>query len=136
MKLKKSYKGIGLLCLLLIVFIAGICFLPEEIVTAGLITRIIDIFCALWIALLTFVIYKTEYVYWYNGITYEDAVKAGSERRKMYAFEHFKRFGGFAAAFTLFSVIAGYFCVPFWVDMIVLFVGEVYIALSSMRIKL
>ena len=86
MELKKSYKGIWFLILLMIVFIIGICFLPEEIMTAGLITRIIDIFTAAWIALLTFIVYKTEYIYWYNGVTYEDAVKAGSERRKAYAY--------------------------------------------------
>lgn len=120
----------------MIVFIIGICFLPEEIMTAGLITRIIDIFTAAWIALLTFIVYKTEYIYWYNGVTYEDAVKAGSERRKAYAYEHFKCFGGFAAAFTVFSVVAGYLGVPFWIDMVVLFIGEVYIAFGSMKIKL
>ena len=45
--------------------------------------------CILDVALLAYIIYKTECVYWYNGTEFKEAVAAGSERRKEFAWKHF-----------------------------------------------
>ena len=85
--------------------------------------------CILSVALLAFIIYKTGYVYWYNGISYEDAVKAGQERRKVYAWKHVRSFGGFALVFVVFSIIAQVCHISYWWDIVLGTVGIVVITI-------
>ena len=134
MELKKSYKGF-------IIWMLGFCavcfilpFYPVK--DTGVLLRIIDNICTIGIALLAFIIYKTEYVYWYNGTTYEEAVKAGSERRKAFAWQHLKRFGLFALVFLVFSVMMQVMNMTYWIDIIVAVIGLVAVAISTINIKL
>ena len=90
---KKSYKGFVAMLLVFVVLLFAIGLLPTEDVKV--ITLLIFNIAAIWMALLTWVIYKTEKIYWYTGLTYEDAVKVSSESRKEYALRHFKRFAVF-----------------------------------------
>ena len=94
MELKKSYKGFIIWMLGFCTICFGTVFLPVK--DTGILLRIIDNICTIGITVLAFIIYKTEYVYWYNGTTYEEAVKAGSEKRNAFAWQHMKRFGSFA----------------------------------------
>ena len=142
MELKKSYKGLIIMFVVLLAVVLVPCFLPYSIdITAGDIIRSIDILGVLWITALTYVIYKTEYVYWYNGTSYEDAVKAGSERRKAFAYEHFRRFRNFAmfaVAFTVIMALLEYFTMKdlFWIDLIACWGGICVIAIGTVKIKL
>lgn len=134
MELKKSYKGFVWFMLIFTAVMFLIAFIPTE--DAGLITRLICAEAALGMAILTYIIYRTEYVYWYNGTEYEEAVAAGSERRRKFAKQHLDRFAAFAALCLLFSSAAQALGWPFWIDIIVCGVGLVVTAVSTMKIRL
>ncbi|MDO4941543.1 MAG: hypothetical protein Q4E73_01730 [Lachnospiraceae bacterium] len=134
MKLKKSYMGFVVWMILFCAASVGVSFLPIR--DSSITTRIVYNICAWGITLLAFIIYKTEYVYWYNGTSYEEAVEAGSERRKRYAWMHFKRFALFSIVFFLFSILAKIFVLSFWIDTVVFLVGFIGVAISTIWIKL
>lgn len=134
MELKKSYKGFVLWLVIFTVVMFSFCFLPTE--DGGLLTRLICVEMTCGMAVLAYIIYRTEYVYWYNGTTYEEAVAAGSERRKAFAKKHLDRFAACAALCVLYSAAAHAMGWPFWIDLIVSSVGLVVAAISTIRIKL
>ena len=136
MELKKSYRGF-IWCLLgyLALCFGPIPFLPEwagERIMVRYIMNITNIF----MAVLCGVMWKTEAIYWMNGTTYEEAVKAGSQRRKEFARKHFDLFFWFALLYLLFSVLMYLLHVSFWVDFTVGTVGICAVAISTVRIKL
>ena len=90
MELKKSYRGFVLWMLGFLAGLAGMMFLPVE--DGSLLTRAVIVYTAAAVALLAWIIWRTERIYWYNGTEYEDAVAAGSERRKRFAWQHFRIF--------------------------------------------
>ena len=134
MELKKSYKGfvVWMICFLICCF--GSAFLGIE--DAALATRITMNVMTLSVAILTYIIYRTGYIYWYTGITYEEAVKVSEERRKAYAYKHWKLFGSFAGAYLVFSVVMHLLQVGFWVDILVGTLGLVVVAVRTMWFKL
>ncbi len=134
MGLRKSYKGLIIWMILFCLLCFGVMFLPIE--DTALLVRIVDNICTLGIMALAFMIYKTEYVYWYTGISYGDALKAGPGRRKIYAWRHFIRFGAFAAVFLVYSVAAQLLGVSIWVDIAILTAGMVGVAVSAVRLRL
>ena len=134
MELKKSYKGFLLWMLIFVVTMLGCALLPIE--ESAVLTRIVMNVCVLNIVLLAFIIYKTEYVYWYNGTEYKQAVEAGSERRKAFAKKHLKRFGVFAVLYLAYSVVAQLSQVPYGVDIAIASVGMVVVAISTIKFKL
>ena len=71
-----------------------------------------------------------------DGISYEEAKEAGSERRKKFALVHMKRFGYFALAFFLYNVVSVLVGVPYGVDITIACVGLIIVAFSTMKIKL
>lgn len=103
MELKKSYRGFVLLMLLFLAGMAAVILLPVE--DAGVMLRLLLCWTSLFVALLAFVIWRTEQVYWYNGTEYEAAVKAGSERRKAFAWRYFRVFGWHALGYVVFSCV-------------------------------
>ena len=132
--MKKSYKGFLLWMLVFFVTMFGCAFLPIE--NSAILTRIVMNVCVLNIVLLSFIIYKTESVYWYNGTEYEQAVEAGSECRKAFAWKHLKRFGTFALLYLTYSVLAQFFHIPYGVDFAVATIGMVAVAISTIKFKL
>ena len=134
MELKKSYKlfVIWLICFLILMF--GVCFIPG--LDSVIMTRLVFNLCSWSIVSLCYMIYKTEYVYWFNGTTYEQAVKAGEERRKDFALKHLKRFYYFAIIYLLLSLIFHLYHVKFWVDIYLFTVGIIITAISTIKIKL
>lgn len=134
MELKKTYKGFVLWMLGFFLVIFGVAFLPIE--DGILMGRIVNNICSVGVTLLAYIIYKTEYVYWYNGTEYEEAVKAGSERRKEFAWKHFRRFGLFSVTFLIFSVISQLSQFNFGIDIVVLLTGIVAVAISTIQFKL
>lgn len=134
MEYKNSYKGfiIWLLSFLAIFFILP--FIPINDI--ALITRISLNFMTLYIALLSYIIYKTEYIYWYNGISYKQALEAGSEKRKLYAYKHFYVFARFALFFLLFSIIFHMTNRHYGWDIAVASAGLIKTAISTIKIKL
>ncbi|MBQ8326374.1 MAG: hypothetical protein IJX86_04820 [Lachnospiraceae bacterium] len=134
MELKKSYKGFVIWLIAFLAVMIGTVFLPIE--DYELMTRITYNIPAIFVSLLAFIILKTENVYWYNGISFEQAVAAGSLRRREYAGRHFKRFKIFSDVFLLFSIVAQSLGFSHWIDFAVLFGGIIAVAISTVKIEL
>ena len=137
MEYKKTYKGfwIWMICFVAVLLLVGL--IPAKAaLSASISMRLIDNICAIAMAILAFMIYESEYVYWYNGISYEEALKADSERRRAYAWKHFQRFGTFAVIHLIISITAQLFGVSMWVDFTILVVGIIGVAFSTINIKL
>lgn len=134
MELKKSYKGFVWFMLIFTAVMFLIALIPTE--DSGLITRLICAEAALGMAALAYIVYRTEYVYWYNGTTYEEAVAAGSERRKAFARKHLDRFAACAAATLLYSSAAQALGWPFWIDIVLSTAALIATAISTVKIKL
>ncbi len=130
----KSYKG---LVIWLVLFLASVFFIPAIPVKTDteMSVLIINNLMAVFIAILTYMIYRNEKIYWYNGIEYEDAKKASSEQRKDYAWRHFKRFAIFAAANFIYSLIAYITPIPYGFSIAVTAIGICAIAISTINIK-
>ena len=133
MEYKKSYTG---LILWLIAFLAvcfGVLLLP---VPGMAMMRITIHLCTVGMAILAWIVYLTGAVYWYNGISYEEAKEAGEERRKQYAFKHVRAFAIFAVCGLLFSAALQWLKISEWVDFVVLTIGLMAVAISTIRFKL
>ena len=131
---RKSYKGF-------FIWLIGFClacfacvFLPKT--STQILIAVVDNIMIIGCFILTFIIYKTQYVYWYNGTSYEEAKKAGAERRKIFALEHMKRFGYFALAFLIYSIVSVWIGIPYGIDITVATIGIVGVAISTINIKL
>lgn len=133
MELKKTYKGCILWMAGLVAVSVGVVFLP---VSTVVMIRMINNCCSLGITLVAYIIYKTEYVYWYSGTSYEEAVKAGSDRRKMFAWQHLRCFGIFSLAFLIYSIAGHLLHISYWIDIAVLLIGIVVAAFLTFRYKL
>ena len=134
MELKKSYRGFVLLMLLFVAGMVAVILLPVE--DGGALTRLLLGWTSLFVALMTFVIWRTEQVYWYNGTEYEAAVEAGSKRRRAFAWRHFRVFGWYALGYIAFSCAMHLTGVPWWIDIIVFGVGLCAAAVSTVSFKL
>lgn len=134
MELKKSYKGFVIWLIAFCVCMFGCAFLPID--DSYIICRIVLNICMISMAVLAFIIYKTGYVYWYNGTTYEEAIEAGAERRKSFAWKHFRDFGLFALAFLIFSIIAQILSIGLWNDIVIATIGIMAVAIGTIRFRL
>lgn len=131
---KKSYKGLILWLIIFCILYFSVIFLPE--LNTRLTTAVMDNIMTISIFILTYIIYKTESVYWYNGTSFEDALEAGSERRKKFAFEHMKRFGIFALVYFIYSLISLALKIPYGFDIFAAAAGLIAAAFSTNKIKL
>ena len=130
----KSYKGF---IVWLILFVAALMLtgmIPTEDV--HLIVLLIGNIMTVGMAVLTGMIWFNQKIYWYTGLSYEEACKASPEQRKTYARRHFVRFGVWAVLFLLYSLAAYFLGFPFGVSIAVMTVGTLTMALSTIRIAL
>ena len=134
MEYKKSYKLLWFWFALFVGLMVLAALLPiDNTALAILVTMNL---CSGSVALLSFMIYKTQCIYWYNGIDFEEAKVAGEERRIAYGYAHWRLFGGFAALYFVYSLCAQ--IIPFGIALHILLgtVGMVAAAISTMKIKL
>lgn len=108
--------------------------LPIE--NVKILTRLFLNVMAISILVLAYIIYKNEAVYWYSGVSFEEALKSDSERRKMYALSHVAVFAKFALAMLLFSVLMQLLDLSIMWDICFCTVGMIYSAVSTIKIKL
>lgn len=132
--LKRSYRGFVLWMAGYFVLMVSVSFLPIK--DNGLLMRIFDFLTAASIEVLMLIVYKTEKVFWINGIGYEDAVEAGAERRKALALRYVKRFGTLTVGIFLFSIGAQLLRLPYWADLCVVTAAFVGCAFSTIRFRL
>lgn len=88
------------------------------------------------VAALAFTIYLNERIFWYNGISYNQAIEAGPERRKLYAFRIFKIFAKFGILFLIYSILALIFNLHAVISTMVLTIGLIIAALRTTKITL
>ena len=131
---KKSYFGFWVWLLLFCVLTFGVCLIPK--IKIQIIIAFVDNIMTIGCFVLSFIIYKTEYIYWYNGTSFEEAKEAGSDRRKRFALAHMKRFGYFALGFFIYSVVSIFVGIPYGIDIAIVSVGIVLTAISTINIKL
>lgn len=134
MTLKKSYKAFVLWMIGFLAAIFAVAFIPAEDETLPM--RLIILLVAWGMVSMCCIIRKTEYVYWINGITYEDAVEAGSERRKEFARRHLVIFLRFALLLTAVSVLTTLLGWSAWIDFTFGTVGLIVAAIRTTSIKL
>ncbi len=130
----KSYRGLVLYfaCyFLLMILLPGICVRYTEHSM-----RILLNICLIGLALLMFVIERTQRVYWINGVQYEDAQNAGEERRKAFARAHLKRFGLLSLVFLIFSCLSSLLRWNPWIDFVLAMTGLIAVAISTVKIRL
>lgn len=131
---KKSYLGLFLWTIGFMAACTACIFLPK--MDSKYLITIFDNIMTISIFILMLMVYFSERVYWINGVTYEDAMKADPFTRKRFALKYVIRFGVFAAAFLLYSVVSIIIGIPFGVDLAVVCVGLVAVALSTINIRL
>ena len=132
--LKKSYTGFVLGLLVYVAALMSLALIPE--VDEHSVMRLIMLMTVWYMAWLSFHIWRTEQIYWYNGTTYEDAVNAGSDRRKAFAWQHFRLFVFFALLQTLLSCAACLLGWSEWIDFTFGTVGTIVTACRTIPIKL
>ena len=135
MEYRKSYRGLALWLAGYTASVFSPLLLPEG-TDAGLVLRLVQNLTSVGIVVLLWIIWRTESVYWINGVTFEQARDAGSERRRAFALAHLKPFGLFAlgyAVFSAFTQLQGY---GFVIDIAVFTAGIIAVAISTIRIRL
>ncbi|MGN0754804.1 MAG: hypothetical protein ACI4ME_10115 [Aristaeellaceae bacterium] len=131
---KKSYTGF----MLWLIGFAAAMLCVSLIPTADwqLMMRLIILLMGWGIAMLAFIIWRTERVYWYNGVSYEEAEAAGAERRRAYAWRHLKVFGVYALGISVFVWVMQMLGASAWIDFTVGTIGLIVAGCCTMPIKL
>ncbi len=101
-----------------------------------LLIKFVLLYALLQLLLLFYIIYKTERVYWVNGVTYECAKCATKLQRQTFALAHLKRFIWGFIAFLIYSVVSFVLGFNGMVDILVFMVVTVVTACSTIAIKL
>lgn len=131
---KKNYSVLVLLFVLYLVATYLVILLPDF---GREILSIIEInMMNFWLVLLTFVIYKTGWIYWYNGVTYEQAEKVSDGARKRYAHKYFKRFFIATLIMLIVSALVILFKGPWYAVIFYDVIVIIAVAISTMNIKL
>lgn len=131
---RKSYLGLVLWLIAFCMAETSCFFLPINEIKMQL--AFFDNIMTVSLFLLTYIIYKTEYVYWYNGTEFTAAKEAGKERRKRFAAEHMKRFGYFTLTFFIYTIISYLLKFPYGIDISMVVIGTIAAAISTVKIKL
>ena len=131
---KKSYKGFVIGLFAYLALLLGIALIPG--VEAETAIRLIMLLTVWYMAALSFQVWRTEQIYWYNGTTFEDAEAAGSQRRKEFAWRHFRIFGRFALIHTAVALAVLLLGWSAWIDFTVGTVGVCVAACMTIPIKL
>lgn len=131
---KKSYKGFvaWLIGFTLLSLSTALLPISSEHLMMAIVTNLMTI----GIFLLSFIIYKTESVYWYNGTNYQDALEAGSEKRRAFAAKHMKRFGTLALCYLVYSLLSLLLSFPSEIDFVIAIFSVIAVTLSTVRLKL
>ena len=135
MEYKHTYKGFIAFFIGFIIALGGFAFLSGLYFYQHIVRVSISV-VTVGVTLLTFIIYKTQYIYWFNGITYDDALEAGEIRRKEYAMAHFRLFTIFSSLQVMFSLIMGILAITQWVDFAVSAVALCMVGIGTLKIKL
>lgn len=131
---KKSYTGFVLGLLGYVAALLLIVLIPKADEQSFM--RLIMLVTVWYMAWLSFHVWRTEQVYWYNGTSYEEAVAAGRERRKEFARKHLVIMGGLALLMTAASCVTMLLNLSAWIDFSLGTVGLIVASIRTVPIKL
>lgn len=132
--MKKSYKGFIAWLVLFCVGMFVIIFI--DIKNINLVGLVLGNYMFITLSLLTGMIYKNECIYWYSGMSYQEAIEATSMSRKKYAYKHFIRFFITCLLYLFYSIIAYFLSFSFGMNMTICCLLIVVCTLSTTSIKL
>ena len=132
--MKKSYKGY---IVWMILFCIGmVLMMIVDFKNLKLFSLILGNYMFITLSLLTGMIYKNEAIYWYSGISYQEACAVTSKQRKEYAYKHFIRFLMVCLGYFVYSIIAYFLSFSFGMSIIICCLLMTVCALSTVSIKL
>ena len=132
--MKKSYKGY---IVWMILFCVGmVVMMIVDFKNLKLFSLILGNYMFITLSLLTGMIYKNEAIYWYTGISYQEACAVTSKQRKEYAYKHFIRFLMVCLGYLVYSIIAYFLSFSFGMSIIICCLLMTVCALSTVPIKL
>lgn len=132
--MKKSYAGFVVWLLVFVAAMLAILLLPAQDFNRPL--RLLMLLTAWWMAGLSFLVWRTEQIYWYNGTEFDATEAASSERRKAFAWRHFRIFGVLALAVTAVAAVTALLGWSAWIDFAVCTVGIIAAVVCTTKIKL
>ena len=132
--MKKSYKGFIAWLVLFCVGVFAIIFM--DIKNIDLVGLVLGNYMFMTLAILTGMIYKNEAIYWYSGMSYQEAIEATSMSRKKYAYKHFIRFFITCLLYLFYSIIAYFLSFSFGMNMTICCLLIIVCALRTTSIKL
>ena len=132
--IEKSYKGFMAWLVLFCVGVLAIIFM--DIKNIDLVGLVLGNYMFITLAILTGMIYKNEAIYWYTGISYQEACAVTSKQRKEYAYKHFIRFLMVCLGYFVYSIIAYFLSFSFCMSIIICCLLMTVCALSTVSIKL
>lgn len=132
--MKKSYKGFIAWLVLFCVGVFAIIFI--DIKNINLVGLVLGNYMFITLTILTGMIYKNEAIYWYTGISFQEASKATSKQRKEYAYKYFIRFLMVCLCYLVYSIAAYFLSFSFVMSIIICCLLMTVCALSTVSIKL
>lgn len=132
MKEKPTYKGF---IIWLVFFIASM--IPAlRLENRDLAARLCFGICLIDLVILMLIIYWTERIYWFSGISFEQARQAGSQQRKNYALKILKRFVYLLGIYLLFAFIGHIWHFHILFDMVIIIFAMIITCFSIFKIQL
>lgn len=130
--MKKSYKGFFLW---IIIYCLG--FVPIfRIGDGAVVTRLTLWYTSVMMTVLTVIIRNYDKVYWINGVMFEDAEKAGYDKRMEFAQRHLDKFLKHTVLYTIFTLASYFLGWSLWIDIVVFCVSLIWTAVSTINIRL
>ncbi|MCR5722726.1 MAG: hypothetical protein K6G72_10335 [Lachnospiraceae bacterium] len=132
---KKSYTGFLIILLLYLIAAFLPIFIPAIHDRPGAVTAWMCFSTAVFVFVIIFYIYKSEKLYLFSGVTFEQAAKLSSEQRRNYAYLTLKKFLPATVILIAYSVLAFIAKLPDALSIVILCLVLVAAAFSTMKIK-
>lgn len=132
MKEKPTYKGFIIWLVFFVVSLIPAVRLENRALAARLCFGI----CLIDLVILMLIIYRTERIYWFSGISFEQARQLEGQRRKSYALKILKRFVYLLGIYLIFAFMGHVWHFSILFDMVVFILGLIITCFSTFHITL
>lgn len=133
---KKSYTGFLIILLLYLIAAFLPIFIPAIHDRPGAVTAWMCFATAVFVFVMIFYIYKSEKLYLFSGVTFEQVAKLSSEQRRNYAYLTLKKFLPATVILIAYSVLAFIAKLPDALSIVIMCLVLVAAAFSTMKIKM
>lgn len=135
---KKSYKLFILWIVFLFVLLMAGGYLISEFypnISSSILVKVEIMLINIALLVLFYIMYKTESIYWINGMSYNNAKSMSSEKRKKYAWEHLIMFLQGSIISLIYCIISYFINIPAPIDIIILTIVIIVSAIRTIPIK-